>query len=176
MLSVDSSRAIADATKEVVGCNELLYKYLIDISLTEKSPICWRAVRVVDLCAEEYPYLFLPYIELIICKLDELYIEGLRRGFCRILIRYTSSIKGDSLSKLIDISFRWLLSPNQAIAIQAYCMNILFEISKQEPDIQNELILVLEDRQPYFSSGMIGSSRKVLKKLYQLQLKTVLHP
>lgn len=172
LLSVDSSRAIADMVKEKVGNNPVSFDKLLDISLTTKPPICWRAARVIDLCSQIHNELFIPYVELIVNKLIKFDNSSMKRIYLHVLLSYTAFIKSEQVAQLINVCFNWLNSEQEAIAVRVYSMYLLSKIAEKEPDIQNELLLILEDKMPYFTSGgLISATRKTIRKIQKMQLK-----
>ncbi len=80
------------------------------------------------------------------------------------------------LGKLIKISFEWLLSPREAIAVKIFCMECLYRISQVEPDLRHELSDSVEWRLNEESAGFRNRGRKLVKKLYyeiQCNLKSI---
>jgi hypothetical protein len=120
---------------------------------------------VLDLVSEEKPELIAPYLEEIIDLLPQFRHDGLKRHSMRILAR--SPLPDERrLGKLIQICFDWLLSPKEAEAAKIYCMEILFRITRIEPDLKKELADSIEWRMNEETSGFKNHGQKLINKLY----------
>jgi hypothetical protein len=119
---------------------------------------------VVDTVAEQLPDLLLPHLTEIIEMLTEFSHDGLKRHSLRMLSR--SPLPGEeSLGKLIRISFDWLLAPSESIAVKVYCMELIYRISQEEPDLKKELADSIEWRIGEESAGFQNRGSKLIRKL-----------
>ncbi len=48
------------------------------------------------------------------------------------------------LGKATDSCFKILMNENEAVAIRAFAMSVIFNISEKEPDIKNELKICIQ--------------------------------
>ena len=169
ILSSDSSRMIAEIAVNAIGNNPEYFDFVLEMSLSEKSPVNWRASRAVELSTEKYPEFFLPHVN----KIAELFpvftTAGLKRSYAKILANYINEISEDNLSVLIDVSFKYLNSDKQDIAVRAYCMLFLYKVCEKIPELANELRDSILLCFPYFSVGLKGAAKKTLKKLDKLK-------
>jgi hypothetical protein len=163
----DSSRSLIDYTASIVGDDTRLFKELMDLAYQQKPPLCMRAARVADLCCERNPNLIRPYLTDLVKNLPGLKDTSVKRTFMHILIRHSWVEDEEAMGKLVDTLFRWLMDDAQAIAIKAYSMVILENITKVLPDLKMELILVLEEVIPFWDSSAL--QRAGLKQLNRLQ-------
>ena len=162
----DSSRSLMDYTAAMVGDDARLFKELMDIAYQQKSPLCMRTARVADLCCERNPYLIRPYLTDLVKNLPGLKDVSVKRIFMHILVRHSWVEDDEAMGKLVDTLFKWLMDDAQAIAIKAYSMVILENITKVLPDLKMELILVLESAIPFWdSSALQRAGRKQLNRL-----------
>jgi len=169
ILSSNSSRMIADKAVQYIGNDNELYDYVVELSLSEKSPLNWRAARAIELSTEKYPEFFMPHVNKIAGLYPNFSTPGLKRSYTKILANYIEEISEDNLSVLIDISFKYLNSDSQDIAVRAYCMVFLYKVCEKIPELKNELKDSILLGFPYFSVGLKGASKKILKKLEKIK-------
>ncbi len=161
ILNRDSSRATADIAVEAVGNMLVYFKEVLNISLDSKPPVNWRAARVVALCAEKYPELFIPFVNKIAQLYSSFKNDGLKRSYAWLLAKYTSYLDEGSQADLIDVCFNYMLS-DEKIAVKYNCMKLLFEMTKILPEIRGELQAAID----YNLQQGIFRMNGVIKKIY----------
>jgi hypothetical protein len=162
----DSSRSLMDYTAAMVGDDQELFRTALDIAYQQKSPLCMRAARVVDLCCERNPELIRPYLVKLVLDLPGLKDMAVKRVFMHILTRHSWVDDDEAMGKLVDTLFNWLMDDSQSVAVKAYSMAILENITGVLPDLKGELALVLEESIPFWSSvALQGGGRRLLKRL-----------
>lgn len=165
LLSTDSYRKTADAIVDKIGWNQEYFNQVVDYSLTNDYPLAMRAARVIQLCADKYPSLAVVNLERIITFLPQANIDGVKRCYIKLFTENVSifELKNlNNLGTLLDLGFRWVHNPKEAIAIRAFSFYLLHKLSKIEPDINFELLAVLEKCCIDDSPGMISVSRKLI--------------
>ena len=161
ILNSDSSRATADIATEAIADVPEYFKEVLYISLNTKPPVNWRAARVVSLSAEEYPELFIPYVNEIAQLYSSFKNDGLKRSYAWLLSRYAKYFNEESQSDLIEVCFDYMLS-DEKIAVKYNCMKLLFEMTKIIPELKGELLAALEFN---LSEGIFRMNGE-LKKIY----------
>ena len=63
----------------------------------------------------------------------------------------------------MDICFHYLSSPNEPVAIKAFSLTILQNLSKQYPEIKNEIKLIIEERWEHETAAFHSRAKKFLK-------------
>lgn len=81
----------------------------------------------------------------------------------RMLAR--SPLPEENLGILIDVSFRWLESRTESVAVKMYCILLLERISALYPEIKPELRDLIEIQMNKATPGFINISKKVFKRL-----------
>jgi len=143
-LLYDSSRAaIIDAVKVIEGKPELFEKMLE--LCTQPYPVAMRAARVVQIYCIKYPDTILPHLKILTDELLTTKVDGVKRSFLKIMIE-AIDIKyiynaGLVFNKCLD----WLFSEKETIAVRAYSLDLVVKFVKKEPDLKNEMMLVLEN-------------------------------
>jgi hypothetical protein len=162
----DSSRALMDYTASVVGNDPKLFAELMALAWQQKPPLCMRAARVADLCCQRHPELVRPWLVKMILELPALKDMAVKRVFLHILIRHSWVEDEVAMGKLVDTLFKWLHDDIQAVAVKAYAMEILLNITRVEPDLKIEMAAVLEEAIPCWDSAALRScGRRFLKRL-----------
>ncbi len=165
---VDSSRLLADILVNDIGNNPERFEEMMNLSLRDEYPLSMRAARVIALVIESYPDLVYPYIPIMISRLSQLKTEGVRRGFLKVLSEQPFPYDEEQMGILTDIAFTWLSDPKEAVSIRYYSIEILLNVSKKYPEIQNELKSILNELLEDGSSGLQAKSTMVLKYLKRL--------
>jgi len=163
----DSSRALADLTVNMVYDSPELLKYLVELSITGTDPHAQRASRVVSICCEHFPELFKPYNSLIINNLEKIHSRSVLRNFLKIYAEIPVGLTKKGKSVLLNQCFDFLASPDYPVAIKAYSMQILYNLSLEIPEIKPELYYLIDDQLPFSSPGYASRAKKILKKLSQ---------
>ncbi len=109
------------------------------------------------------PQLIQPYHQKMINALRNPSHDSVARNILRIYgeIAIPEDIEGE----LYEICFNYLLDLKQTIAIRVFSMTVLGEISHKYPELQEELISVIEEFLPHGSAGFKSRAKKVLIKL-----------
>ncbi|MGZ2371489.1 hypothetical protein ACXR6G_17045 [Ancylomarina sp. YFZ004] len=126
----------------------------------EKS---WRATWLMDKVYDEAPELVRPYIPQMIQLIPNLECQSKQRQFLKLISAepLPKTISGDFINSCFDL----LISNATPVAVRVYAMQILFNFSQQEPDIKNELALVIEESMSDGSAGFKSRGKRILKKL-----------
>jgi len=165
---VDSSRKIADILTNDIGNDPERLSEMIAISLKDQYPLSMRATRVVTLTAEKYPEIIVPFIPEIINKLRSLKVEGVRRGFMKIVADINYEFDEDQTGYIADMAFTCLADTREAIAIRYYSIEILLKIIKVYPELAIELKEILTGMLEEQSAGLISKSKQTLHYLNKL--------
>ena len=127
--------------------------------------ICQRAAWAVGLIGEKQPTLIEPYLEQILLNLKQPHHEAILRNTMRLL-HSLPDIPDAVLGLAADAAFRYLEDPSVSIAVRAFSIRVLGKICKKEPDLKEELRILLEDMLEFEKApGIITSARDVLKQI-----------
>jgi len=162
---VDTSRTIADFAVQTVGESEQLFSEVVALVLRDEYPISMRASRVLQICTLNSPHLFEPYLYEFITKMSDFKVDGVKRGITKILSENNFYLPVELFEIIVDNCFKWLNSTNEPIAVKIYCLQILYNACKREPDLKHELICSIENQFINSSAGFKSVSKKIMKKL-----------
>jgi len=160
----DSLKITSEIAAEAVGNNPKYFNELIELSLNEKAPLNWRASRVIALCSDNYPKLFIPYVNKIAQVFPRFKTDGLKRSYAYVLSKYVDKIKEDNIVGLIEACFSLMFS-NEKIAVKYNCMKLLFEITKMIPELRGELKALIDYNLEQGVFRMNGEIKKVYKNI-----------
>lgn len=128
-----------------IGNDPLLFKELMDCFFmgTKDYRVPQRAAHVVSLSFQKNPGLIYPYIPRLIPLLQEQDLKGaLKRNILRVLqfCEIEESLRGVLYSR----AFELLADPKEEIAIRAFAMTVLYNLSAHYPELKNELKTMIE--------------------------------
>lgn len=126
-----------------------------------------RAAYTLSLTFDKQPDLILPYREKLIKNLENPKLKSsLKRNILRIL--QFMVIEEHRMGGLYENCVEFLSNPKEEIAIRAFAMVILYNISNHFPELKPELKLMIESvlEEPEISPGVRSKGNHVLKKLY----------
>ena len=165
-LLFDSSRRTADVAAGLVGSRPELFEKMLEFTLREEKPFAQRGSRVIYLCAHNHPELIRPHLKGIIKDFNTYKDESLKRNFAKLLTEFVGELDENSKSILIGLSFEWVLSPSEKVAMKIYGLDILYNLTKLYPELKSELISYIKDQIPKSSIAFKSKGNKLLKKLY----------
>lgn len=145
-----------------IAKNPKYVKELWEICISDKKH-SWRATWLMDKVYDIAPDLVRLYLPQMIELVPSLSNESKLRQYLKLisLEPLPSNISGD----FINYCFDALISGTSAIAIKVYAMQILYNFSLQEPDLQNELALIIEGGLENGSAGYCSRAKRILKAI-----------
>lgn len=135
---------------------------LLTLFLHDNDPIVrQRASWVIGHIGVDTPTLIRPHLHDIV---ENFTLTGHHDAIYRNTVRLLQFIEipTELQGKVATTCFDFLGNPKTAIAIKAFSMTILYNISNKEPDLKPELKLVLEDLIPYASKGVKNKATKLI--------------
>ena len=122
------------------------------------------AAGVMIHCFDKWDYLLTPYLERLILNLQN---DGLHDAIKRNTVRILQDVKiPENLHGILaTICFRYLQNPSEAIAIKVFSMTIIHNLTKEYPELKEELKFILEEQMPFQSAGFRSRAGKILKGL-----------
>jgi len=157
LLLKGNSRSYTDFVADIVNKRPELISELWEIYLAIEEPVSRRAAWIIDTASENKPGWVEPFLPQLIAKLPEFNHDGLKRHALRMIARMPFPEGTEGV--LMNIAFEWLVAIPESVAVKMYCLQILYRLSANEPDILQELYDTIElqmaDGTPGFRS--IGS-------------------
>lgn len=163
----DSSKLNAVHAASVAIENPAVIHGIWEMAVANKPQYSTRAANTIEIIDSKEPQLIRPYYLKIIRKLPGLKSTGAKRCLLKLLTRHTDISNEKLLCDLINFCFNTVISPDEEVAIKVYSVMILYEISKKETDLKNELIFCIKEQLPRNSVAFKSIGNKILKKLYK---------
>jgi hypothetical protein len=137
---------------------------LMEFYFCDDTLLSQRAAWVLSTVAHEHPELTFPYLKKIVSHLNKAGLhDAVKRNGVKVL--EIIDIPKNLYGVATDLCFRLLSNPSEAIAIRCYAMTVLAKICNHEPDLKNELKLVMEASLPFASAGFRSRVKKTLKEI-----------
>ena len=112
-----------------------------------------------------------PHLPAIIDTLPVIDNESVERSFLRILsLTEMGGINEKRQGFLADFCFTKLNSAQSSIAIKAYCMEILYNLSVIYPQLGNELAVSIRSIMEEGSAGIVARGNSILRKITSIPL------
>ena len=160
------SRLEAEFVANIAIEKPAVFKKLLDFSITEEKKLAFRSSWILTKVCDKYPELMDPYIPDIITRLNGFDNESVQRSFLKIISsKDINQIDVRFHGILADYCFLKLNSGLTAIAIRAYVMDILYNLSTIYPEIANELVPAIMLLTEEGSAGIVARGKMILKKL-----------
>jgi len=162
----DHSRKHAEHLADLV-INKSYFNELVEVMLGKDKLLSQRAAWPFGVCLEKQIDLILPYRERLIRSLDKNYHPSVKRNILKHL-QYVE-IPLSIIGVCADYCFKLLSSGNETIAVKVFCMPVLLNICKLEPDLCHELKFVINEQMPYASAGFKSRGKKVIAELNKIK-------
>ena len=167
LLLEEHSKAQALKITDYVGDSQERFDELMVSFFDDEWFLNQRAAYPLTFIAEKYPQLFEKHLEPAIYQLRQPKHNAVKRNTLRILTTY--KIPEHLRGTVVDICFDFLASHQEPVAVKMFSMVILFEEGKKEPDLLQELKILIEDQMERSTAGFTSRGRKILKYIYALE-------
>ena len=116
--------------------------------------------------AKKHPQMLLKYYPVFINLLNQKdKPDAINRNILRALqfVVVPEEYEGE----ILDVSFKLLNAAKEPVAVKAFSMNVIYNLTKKYPDIIPELKASIEALLPNGSSGIKSRGNKILKAIQQ---------
>lgn len=144
LLAMGSERAVADMAVTALEENPGDLRPFLNLCFLEQYPLSMRASRVIQLYCEKHPDDIYPYLEETVDKMLASKIDGVKRNFLKVYDEFIDINRLEEPGPLLNACFDWLLDPSEKPGTRIHSMNVIFNISKKEPDLLKELYATLD--------------------------------
>lgn len=157
------SRKQADHIIKWVGNDEARYEQLVELFFRGDYRLTQHAAWPMAYCVKNFPFLAKPYFKKFIAQLSSpKTVIAAKRNIVRLLqfVEVPKRYQG----KLMDTCFQFISSPEEAIAVKAFSLTILDNLSSAYPEILPEIKSIIEARWEYETPAFKTRARKILQK------------
>ncbi len=163
-LQKDSSPQQVESISDYVLGNPETFDELMQCFFSEDFRLAHWASNVVIKCVKKQNKWIDPYLERIVKDMEKPGAREAKKRNCVRLLQFVE-LPEKYMGDVADTCFKFLDSAKEAIAVRAFSMTVLYNITKTYPEIKNELIMMIEDHLPYGSAGIKSRGRNILKQL-----------
>lgn len=160
-LMTEHSKRQVTAIVEYIGDDPKRFAELMKLFFAGEYRLTQRAAWPMNYCAEHHPKLILPYLpKLLDCLEREGMHVAVKRNVMRLLqyIEIPKRLAGKVYAHSVDL----LDDVYQPIAVRVFAMSVAARIAKSEPDLMNELRLIVRKHLPHSTAAFKVRAREVL--------------
>lgn len=126
--------------------------------------ITQRAAWPMSDIAKKHPHLLFKYYPTLLTLLNQKdKPDAINRNILRALQFVT--LPEEHEGNILDVSFRLLNSPTEPVAVKAFSMTVIYNLTKKYPDIVPELKASIATLLPNGSMGIKSRGNKILKAI-----------
>lgn len=158
----EHSKAQCSRIVEWVGSNQERFDQLFALFLNDEYRVVQRAAWPVSYCVMAHPRFIQRHWKKFVQNLEQPSLHNaVKRNSIRLLqdIDIPEKYRG----AVMDICFKFLESPNEAVAVKAFSMKVLGKLAKMYPEIFPELKLIIEAQLPFQTAAFKVRARELMK-------------
>jgi hypothetical protein len=147
-----------------IGNDKTRFRELVKLFFQGEYRLTQHAAWPLSYCIQNQPDLVKPHLKKFIDKLlDQHAHPAVKRNIIRLFqfIIIPKKYHG----RVMDLCFHFINSPGEAIAVKAFSLHILENMSKTYPEIFSELKSVIEARWDFESPAFRSRARKIVKRI-----------
>lgn len=153
----DAAEAMFWVVSQVNGLQDLM-----EICLGKEAILGARASRLAKRIQLSDWDCFLPWLPEMLAKWDEIPHSGAKREILRTIRDFTQW-PTERIGEIADLAFRALDDPNQSIAVHVYALDVCIRVTKQFPELEDELEAIIHRRMPERTPAFNHRAKKWLE-------------
>jgi hypothetical protein len=160
----EHSKATASKIVGYIGSDTVRFASLVKIFMQGPYRVTQRAAWPISYCVQNHPQLIKGHLKKMIDFADQPGVhDAVKRNTIRLLqfVAIPRNLQG----KVFDFCFHCLANPKEPIAVRVFSMTVLSNLAKENPELKNEIIPLIEDQLPFASAGFRSRGTRVLKEL-----------
>ncbi|MCW5910871.1 MAG: hypothetical protein KIT62_07345 [Cyclobacteriaceae bacterium] len=162
MLEQPQTKAQRDRIVRYVS-DQHRFDELMQVLIQGPYRITQRAAWPMSYCVEQQPQLLNPHYSAVSKLLaSPSQPDAVKRNLLRALqfVKIPTRYQG----RIADCCFAFMTG-KEPIAVKAFAMTVLANLAKENQELKNEIIPIIESQLPYGSAGFISRAKRVLKQL-----------
>jgi hypothetical protein len=160
----EHTKAQRDRIITYVGQDANRLAELVTLFLKGDYRLTQRASWPLSYIAERHPQLFAPHTKKIVHNLKTPGLpDAVRRNTVRLLqfIKIPAALEGT----VAGLCFTFLQDKKETIAVRVFAMSVLAQMARKQPELKNELRIIIEDQLPYAGPAVRSRAVRVLREL-----------
>jgi hypothetical protein len=161
VLLEEHSKAQCDKIVRYIGSNKERFAQLMKLFFKGEYRVTQRAAWPMSYCVRKHPELIKPYFKRL---LDNLEKPGLHDAILRNTVRLMQDVDIPEIhhGRVMTICFNFIQSNDTAVAIKAFSLTILQNLSKKYPEILPELKTIIEERWEHETAAFRSRAKKII--------------
>ena len=165
----EHSKPNCDKIVKWVGDDQQRFDELFHLFLNDEYRVVQRAAWPLSYCVRNFPSLIKKHFSKLLKNLKKPGIhDAVKRNTVRLL--QDVDIPGKYHGEIMDTCFRYIASPDEPVAIKAFSLTILQNLSRFYPEIKNELKVIIEERWDFETAAFRSRAKKILKEIKTVSL------
>ena len=149
-----------------IGSDQEKFDELMEVFYAGPYRLTQKASWVMSHCVDQHPGLILPHFKKMVRVLRNSPSDAVKRNIVRAW--QFVSVPNACLDEVADLCFTFLCTPLEPVAVKVFSMTVLLNITRQIPELKNELKMRIEDQMPYASVAFCSRGSKVLRELEKI--------
>ncbi len=164
LLRAEHSKRQCDRIVAYIGSDKERFAQLIELFFRGEYRITQRAAWPLSYCVRQHPQLIAPYYRQL---LDNLGRKDIHVAVVRNTVRLLQdvSIPKRWHGRVMSVCFEFVEDPATPIAVKAFALSILSNLSADYPDIRGELKTLIEAQWEQGTPAFRSRARKILKAM-----------
>ena len=160
----EHSKANCNRVINWVGDSQERFDELFTLFLNDEYRVVQRAAWPLSYCSIKHPEFLQKHFGKLLKNLEQPDLPvAVKRNTVRLLQHVT--IPKRFHGTVMNLCFGYIASPGEAVAVKVFSLTILEHLSKEYPEIKQELRMVIEDRRDLESAAFKSRAKKILKEL-----------
>ncbi len=158
------SKSQTDKIVRYIGNDPKRFAELMKLFFKGEYKVTQRAAWPMSNCVREHPSLIKPYFKQILTLLDKKDVhEAVTRNIMRLLqdVEIPKRFHGN----IMNACFNYVGDINAPAAVKAFALTVLYNLSKEYPDIRPELQLIIGEQWDHETPAFRSRGKKILKAL-----------
>lgn len=161
----EHSRAQTNKIINWIGSNQQRFDELFDLFLHDEYRVVQRAAWPLSYSVIQHPKLIEKHFSKLLKNLHKPGLhEAVKRNTVRLLQHI--DIPRRHHGEIMNSCFEYISDREEKVAVKAFSLTILQKLSRQYPEIRQELKTIIEDRWPYETAAFRTRARKILNAKY----------
>ena len=158
------SKTVAARVAHYAATSEETFGELVQCFLGGDYKLAQRAAHSLSIAAAERPDLISAYAPVLVRQLARRDVHhAVIRNSARILEKI--EIPEEAQAEALEYALALVQDTQVPVAIRAFCMTVLFNLTKIYPELKVELRHIIQDRLPYEPPAFRARGKKILASI-----------
>lgn len=145
-----------------VGNDRRRFDVLMQLFLGDEYRVVQRAAWALRFIGEQHPEWIKAYLDALVKAIQHPTHDAVVRNGLLVLVEL--DIPKKYWGELLEMGFDYLMKVSTPTAIKRAALLVVAKICEQEPELREELVLVLQDQMPHAPVGFRNIAGKYIKK------------